>query len=222
MLRQLIHVPRHEAPPPSDLHSKCDYHRVHATRSHSQPITHTPGEAARFFFHNSPPHIHPQKRGGSRQDQDICLCLNKIQNPAEMQVGRRFLFSVKHTPKHVANALLCAQLVGQTWAYTLMSTYTSLLTCTQIHTDIQTMLLQTRASFCSSHIHKQIDTNTGSSPYNHRPLSKLVSGFCKTRKGEKKKVQLLSFHLETYSSVFLLYDPKTSLSPPNTQTCSSQ
>lgn len=106
-----------------------------ATHSHSQHITHTPGEAARFFFHNSPPRTHPQKRGGSRQDQDICLCLNKIQNSAEMQAGRRFLFSVKHTPKRLANTLLCAQLMGQTWVYTLMSTYTSLLThkYTQTH-----------------------------------------------------------------------------------------
>lgn len=159
MLRQLIHVPRHEAPPPSDLHSKCDYHRVHATRSHSQPITHTPGEAARFFFHNSPPHTHPQKRGGSRQDQDICLCLNKIQNSAEMQAGRRFLFSVKHTPKRLANTLLCAQLVGQAWVYTLMSTYTSLLTCTQIRTDTQTnaftdSCLSLRSSHTQANRHK--------------------------------------------------------------------
>lgn len=45
-----------------------------------------------------------------------------------------FLLSKQHTQKLLANTVLCAQLQGEDWVYTLMSTYTSLLPGTQIHT----------------------------------------------------------------------------------------
>ena len=42
-----------------------------AQRMHAWP-------GCKVCFHNSPPHTHPRKTGGSRQDHDICLCLNEI------------------------------------------------------------------------------------------------------------------------------------------------
>lgn len=119
------------------------------------------------FFHNSP-HSHPQKRGGSRQDHDICLFLNEIQNSAEMQVGGRSLFSEQHAPKPSANTFLRAQLAGGAESvHTLKCTYTSLLPSTQIHRHTISVFID---SLCGSHVHKQIHSNTGFGPHSHGPL----------------------------------------------------
>lgn len=82
----------------------CNTLALSAHRAHAWP-------SCKGFFHNSP-HTHPQKRGGSRQDHDICLFLNEIQNSAEMQVGGRSLFSEQHAPKPSANTFLRAQPAG--------------------------------------------------------------------------------------------------------------
>lgn len=156
----------------------CNTLALSAHRAHAWP-------GCKGFLHNSP-HTHPQKRGGKRQDHDICLCLNEIQNSAEMQAGGRSLFLEQHAPKRTQTHFSRPNwLVRQNRVYTLKCTYTSLLPCTQIHRHTIRVFID---SLCGSHIHKQIDKNTGFGPYSHGPLCKLISGFRKNGKRRNKGI----------------------------------
>ena len=124
------------------------------------------------FFHNAPPHAHPQKRGRSRQDHDICLCLNEIQNSAEMQAGRRFLLSEEHTPKPLANTFSVPN-----WWSRLGCAHECLhiLASCHAHKSTKRVLLQICTFLKFSHT-QAMHTDSGSGPHSHRPQAALQIG----------------------------------------------
>ena len=93
-----------------------------------------------------------------------------------MRDGGRLLFSEEHTPKPSPNTFHCTQMVGQTQVYT--DVYIHYPRHAHKYPDMQTKLLWTH--FCLWFSDTQaIDTNIGSFPHSHGPLSKSVVVFAR-------------------------------------------